>query len=346
MSDVTLFRYVHSPDLVLEFQALHLSLLVSTYQAGKLVAIRADKGQISTLLRSFEQPMGLAVSGPRLAVGTRSQVWVYRNAPDIGWQIEPQGRHDACFLPRLAYVTGDIRGHEIAWVGDELWIVNTRFSCLATLHPDFNFVPRWQPPFVTALAAEDRCHLNGLAVVDGKPKYASALGETDTAGGWRENKATGGCLIDIEQNTVIARGLCMPHSPRWHQGRLWVLDSGTGRLVTVDLADGRTQTVASLPGYTRGLTFEGRYAFIGLSKVRETSTFGGLPISERKGELKCGVWVVDIQTGQTVAFLEFEKGVEELFDVQILPGIRFPAIVGFQKETVNDTFVVPPKAVR
>src|SRR5439155_6225798 len=142
---------------------------------------------------------------------------------------------------------------------DELWVVNTRFSYLCTLDRDHSFVPRWRPPFVGALAAEDRCHLNGLALVDGRPKYATALGETDTAGGWRAGKAAGGCVIDVGGNGVVVRGLSMPHSPRWHDGRLWALESGTGRLVLADPAAGRCEAVAELPGFTRGLALVGPY---------------------------------------------------------------------------------------
>src|SRR5262249_32790478 len=151
-------------------------------------------------------------------------------------------------------VTGDIGVHEMAWAGEELWIVSTRFSSLCTLHPDYSFVPRWRPRFVTALAAEDRCHLNGLVVVEGKPRYVTALGETDVKDGWRKGKASGGCLIDVASNEVIVRGLSMPHSPRWHDGRLWVLESGTGRLLLVDQSTGNLQAVTEVPGFARGLT--------------------------------------------------------------------------------------------
>src|SRR5262249_52310919 len=160
---------------------------------------------------------------------------------------------------------------EVAWAGEELWLVNTRFSCLCTLDPGYSFVPRWRPPFVTALAAEDRCHLNGLALADGRPKYVTALGESDTADGWRPNKARGGVLLDVPSGAFVARGLSMPHSPRWHDGKLWVLESGTGRLLHVTVVSGQTEPVAELPGFTRGLALAGRYAFIGLSKIRETS---------------------------------------------------------------------------
>ena len=220
--------------------------------------------------------------------------------------------HDACYLPRACHVTGDIRCHEIAWAGNELWLVNTRFSCLCTLDPDYSFVPRWQPHFVTALAAEDRCHLNGLVMENDRPRYVTALGETDTQGGWRANKANGGCLIDVPSGEIVTRGLSMPHSPRLHEGRLWVLESGTGRLLVVEASTGRCDTVAEVPGFGRGLAFAGKYALIGLSKIRETSTFGGLPIAGRLSELKCGVAVVDLRSGQVVGMLDFHTAVEDL----------------------------------
>src|SRR5438270_6672777 len=285
------FHYTQTDSFVALLHQLGASLLVSTYQANKLLAVRAAGGGLSTLVRTFDRPMGLAADARRLAVGTRDRVWLLRNAPDLAPRVVPAGRHDAYFLPRSCHVTGDIGVHELAWADDELWAVNTRFSCLCTLHPDYSFVPRWRPPFLTALAAEDRCHLNGLALVDGTPKYVTALGETDTAGGWRANKPQGGCLLDIESNEVMIRGLCMPHSPRWHDGRLWLLESGTGRLLLVDANTGRQETIAELPGYARGLALSGAYAFVGLSKIRASSDMDGVPLAQQRPALKCGVAV-------------------------------------------------------
>jgi uncharacterized protein (TIGR03032 family) len=335
------FRYTQTDSFVEVLHRLEASLLVSTYQANKLLAVRAGGGSLSTLVRSFERPMGLAIDGRRFALGTRNQVWILRNAPDIAPRIEPAGQHDACFLPRSSHVTGDIGVHELAWVGEELWIVNTRFSCLSTLQPDYSFVPRWRPPFVTALAAEDRCHLNGLAIVEGRPGYVTALGESDTANGWRADKPRGGCLMEVSSGEVISRGLSMPHSPRWHDGRLWLLESGTGHLVLVDPTTGRRQPVAELPGFARGLALAGPYAFVGLSKIRPSSAMDGVPLAERREQLKCGVAVVDLRSGLVVAMLEFQTAVEEIFDVQLLHGLRFPEVIGFRQETIQHTFVVP-----
>jgi len=322
-------RYEYSRNFPHLLTHLGVSLVVSTYQAGKLVAIGVDEhGALALSFHNFERAMGVAVRPDRLAVGTLAQVWFLRSAPDIAPRLPHAGRHDACFLARSSHFTGDIHVHEMAWAGDELWLVNTLFSCLCTLDEKHSFVPRWKPPFLSALAAEDRCHLNGLAMADGRPAYVTALAETDTPQGWRPNKATSGCLIDVPAGRTVARGFAMPHSPRVHQGRVYLLDSGTGRLVTVDPATGEVRAVAEQPGYARGLALHGSHAFVGLSKIRETSTFGGMPIAQRRESLRCGVGVVDLAKGQNVAHLEFQAGIDEIFDVQVLPGVRLPAISG------------------
>jgi uncharacterized protein (TIGR03032 family) len=321
-------RHEYTRSLPPLLSQLGVSLLVSTYQAGKVVAVGVAQGELTLSYHNFERAMGLAVKPDCLAVGARAQVWFLKTAPDIAPRVEPAGRHDACFLTRTAHFTGEIQAHELAWAGDELWIVNTAFSCLCTLDGRHSFVPRWRPPFITALAAEDRCHLNGAAMVDGVPKYVTAMAETDTPAGWRPTKVKSGCLIDVASGQTVARGFAMPHSPRVHGGRVWMLHSGAGQLVLVDPASGKVQTVTELPGYTRGLALYDRFAFVGLSKIRETSTFGGMPIADRQPELKCGVGVVDLTTGRLVAHLEFVTGVEEIFDVQVLPGARCPVVSG------------------
>jgi uncharacterized protein (TIGR03032 family) len=338
------FRSVATTSFPALLKGLGCSLLVSTYQSGRVVLVRADGESLNTHFRSFASPMGLAL-GPRyLAIGTARHVWEYRNVPAAAGRLEPAGRHDACFLPRAARVTGDIRGHEMAFAGDELWIVNTRFSCLCGLDRDHSFVPRWRPPFVSALAPEDRCHLNGLAVVEGQVRYVTALGRSDSPAGWRETKAGGGVLLDVPSGEAVSDGLSMPHSPRWHDGRLWVLESGKGEMGVVDLPTGKVEPVAQLPGFTRGLAFSGRYAFVGLSQVRE-SVFGGIPLGARLKERVCGVWAVDLQTGATVAFLRFEDAVQEIFEVALLPGLRFPELAEPEDELIAGTYVLPQEAL-
>jgi uncharacterized protein (TIGR03032 family) len=275
-------------------------------------------------------------------------VWEFRNVPAVAAKLDPPGKHDACYLPRAAHVTGDIQIHEMAYVDENLWFVNTRFSCLATHDPDHSFAPVWRPRFISQLTPDDRCHLNGLGLKDGLPKWATALAATDSGGGWRENKKSGGVLIDIESQEIIVRGLSMPHSPRWHAGRLWLLESGTGSLGYVDLNSGRYESIVRLDGFTRGLEMVGNLAFIGLSQVRETAVFSGIQITERLQETErtCGVWVVDIERGQIVAFLKFEEAVQEVFAVALLPGIRFPDLINDNPELVGSSFVLPDDALR
>jgi uncharacterized protein (TIGR03032 family) len=338
---------VHTTSLPALLEQIGASLLITTYQAGKLIAVRADEGRANTHFRGFNTPMGLALEGNRLALCALYEVWELQNMPAVARTLEPPGRHDGCYVPRSRHFTGRIAAHEMAYAGGELWIVNTRFSCLCTLDRDNSFVPRWRPPFVTALAAEDRCHLNGLAVVDGQPRYVTALGATDTAGGWRPTKATGGVLMEVPSGRVVVGGLSMPHSPRWYDGRLWFLESGAGTLAVADPQTGRVDVIAQLPGFTRGLDFWGPLAFIGLSQVRETAVFSGIPITERLPveERACGMWVVNTRTGQTVAFLQFKAGVQEVFAVQVLLGVRFPEILTEDEARAGDAFMLPADAV-
>ncbi len=337
------YRSVSSGNLPAILDELGATLLASTYQTGKLVAVRSLGDGLNTHFRPLESPMGIAYRDGRLAVGTRSQVWEYQNLPQLTPQLSPPDRHDACFVPRKVSYTGDIRIHDVAWAGGELWMVATRFSCLATLDGEHSFVPRWRPPFISAIAAEDRCHLNGMAVVDDRVRYVTALGVSDQPQGWRESKADGGVVLDVDSGEVVVSGLSMPHSPRWHRDQLWLLESGEGSLVKVDVDTGDVETIAQLPGFTRGLAFAGSLAFIGLSEVREANTFGGLPLTARLEDRQCGIWVVDIDTGDTVAYLRFEDVVEEIFDVTLLP-MRFPEIAEHGSDLVTSAFVVPPQA--
>ncbi len=324
---------------------LGISLVVSTYQAGKVILVRVQDGKINTHFRTFQKPMGIAVNGQRLTIGGQNTVWYLRNMPAVAAKLPPAGSHDACYLPRAIHVTGDIDIHELAWGSDDLWIVNTKFCTLCTLDPDHSFSPRWRPHFVSALTPEDRCHLNGLAMVDGQPKYVTALGETDTAGGWRANKRDGGILMDVTTNEVVQRGLSMPHSPRVRGGRIWFLESGIGGIGWLDPASGTRETVARLPGFTRGLDFAANLAFVGLSQVRETATFGGIPLVETLNERTCGVWVVDLRTGQVIGFLRFESGVHEIFAVQVVLA-RQPEILPWGDERIKTSYVVPDAALR
>ena len=323
------------------------SLVISTYKSGKLITARVDGSSINTDFQSMNKPMGIASAGSRLAVGTRDSIVTYSNQPGLANKIKSLHTATTVFTPRAEVITGDISIHEMGFGESEedrrLYFVNTSFSCLCVVDVDYSWVPIWTPKWITAYSPEDRCHLNGLAMVDGKPKYVTALAESDEPHGWREHKGTSGVLIDITDDKVITSGLAMPHSPRWYQDQLWVLESGKGTLSTVNIETGEVSQVAVLPGFTRGLAFIGKYALVGLSQVRE-SVFQSLPITETKQERNCGVWVVDTETGEIVAFLRFEGEVQEIFDVAVLYDSSWPEFLG-RGEATENSFVLPEDVV-
>ena len=348
LEDPAPLRAVHTTNFPAMLRELGASLLVTTYQAGKLVIVRDEGDHLNTHFRAFQAPMGMALSGNRLALGTKIQVWEFVDVPAVAARLDPPGRHDACFLPRSSHVTGNIQIHEMAWgAGGELWAVNTRFSCLCTLEDSASFAPQWRPPFVSALEPTDRCHLNGLGMVEGQPRYVTALGETDEPMGWRANKAKGGILMDVASGKVITRGLSMPHSPRWYSGRLWVCESGAGTFGFIDPNTRKYEPIAEVPGFTRGVDFAGNLAFVGLSQVRESAVFSGIAITERltAEERTCGLCVIDLTTRQVVALLRFETAVQEVFAVTVLPGRRYPDMINDDTQLLENSFVVPDAAL-
>jgi uncharacterized protein (TIGR03032 family) len=331
------------PDLL---RQLGGCLILSTYQAGKLVILRPDGNTINTHFRHFARPMGMAADQQRLMLGTNLDIVEFRNMPDVARRMHDPPAHDAVYMLRRVHLTGHIDIHEMAWDADgTIWFINTLFSCLCTLDGKSSFVPRWRPKFVSHYAPEDRCHLNGLAMRNGIPRYVTALGETNAHEGWRANKRNGGLLIDITTNRVITRGLSMPHSPRWYDNRLWVLESGRGALCTIDPKTGAKIDVARVPGFCRGIDFIGPIAFIGLSQLRGTTPFTDIPITDDNAERLSGVWAVHIQTGQTIAFLKFTGGVQEIFAVQAVPGVLFPEIIQ-DGELLLNSYALPDKALK
>ena len=341
------FSSVFTSNFPTALKQLGVTLLVTTYQAGKLIVVREQQGKLNTHFKLFSKPMGLAGDINKFAIGTFNRVEEFRNMPAAARNLPGDLAHDGVYVPRQQHITGDIDIHEMAFDSkDQLWFINTRFSCLCVRDFDHSFVPKWRPPHITGYAPEDRCHLNGLAMRNGKPRYVTMLGKTNERGGWRENKRNGGLLMDIADNRIICEGLSMPHSPRWYRDTLWVLESGEGSLVKVDLKSGKLTTVCTLPGFTRGLDFYGDYAFIGLSQVRESAIFSGLPLTERDEPRYCGVWVVNISNGETVAFLRFEGSVQEIFAVQALPGLRHPEVLDADDPLVNSCYALPDDALK
>lgn len=346
-SSGTPFQSSHTLSMAKILSSAKASLVISTYKTGQVILVRAEKDEpkLNTSFKRFHRPMGVAAKGSRLSVGTSDSIINYTHQPGLKSHVDPTNKPDRIYALRSMTHTGDISIHEMDFdsAGD-LWFVNTKFSCLSKQQLNYSFSCEWKPVWITELAAEDRCHLNGLAMVEGKPKYVTTLSQTNTPAGWREHKGSSGTLIDIETNRVIASNLSMPHSPRWYQKRLWLLESGKGSLATVDIESGSVETVIELPGFTRGLAFLGPYAFVGLSQVRET-IFKELPLTNTNNERNCGVWAIDLRTRKIAGFIKFEGAIQELFDVQLLPNTTWPMFLEGKKETAN-SFVLDSETLK
>ncbi len=323
-----------------------ISLAFTTYQTGKLflVGLQPSDGQspvrdhrLSIFERTFNRVMGLYATGQSLYLSSLFQLWRFENALGSG-QVY-QG-YDRLYVPQVGYTTGDLDVHDIALdASDRIIFVNTLFGCLATVSDTHSFVPLWQPPFLSKLAAEDRCHLNGLAMHEGQPRYVTTISQSDVADGWRDRRHSGGCVVDVHENQVIVTGLSMPHSPRCYQGKLWLLNSGTGYLGTVDVQKGLFEPMTFCPGYLRGLAFWEEYAIVGISRPRHNKTFSGLALDEnlksKDAEARSGLLVIHLKTGDIVHWLRVEGVVEELYDVAVLPGVRRPMAIGLMTDEIR-----------
>ena len=316
------------------------SLSFTTYQAGKLflVGLKPD-GALSAFERTFQRCLGLWSDGQTMWLSSLYQLWRLENVLTTG---QDDNGYDRLYVPQVGYTTGDVDVHDVSVDADgRVVFVNTLFGCLATVSDRYSFEPLWRPPFLSKLSAEDRCHLNGLAMEEGRPRYVTACSQSDVVDGWRDHRAGGGCVIDVPSGEVICEGLSMPHSPRLYRDKLWLLDSGTGFLGYVDRASGKFEQVVFCPGYARGLAFAGDYAVVGLSKCRQERTFSGLPLDDqlnkRKGEAKCGLYIIDLRSGDIEHWMQLEGVVEELYDVVVLPGAARPKALGFKTNEISTT---------
>ena len=333
------------PELLTKAKA---SLVFTAYNSGLVGTVRADGNSIDTGYLQLAKPMGLAVADSRLAISTLDSVNSYQMHNQLAKKIFSDLDPDVLYVPQSRVHTGALAIHDMAFGTANgyqgLWFINSAFSCLSVMHNDYSFVPKWRPKWISGLAYENRCHLNGLAMVDGAPKYVTSLSQSDEPRGWREHKGTSGVIVDVTTDRVVASGLSMPHSPRWHKNKLFFLESGKGSLARVDHRSGEVTTIATLPGFTRGLAFIGDYALVGLSQVRE-SVFKDLPVTATKQERNCGIWVVDTRSGNTVATLKFDGVIQELFDIAVVENSRWPIFIDRVPET-STAFVLPNAALK
>jgi uncharacterized protein (TIGR03032 family) len=330
---------VCSPYFLEFLQANAISIGLTTYQTNRLFlfGLKTDQS-LSVFERLFDRPMGLYTESDRLFLATRSQIWQFCN---VLAENETERGYDRLFIPRIGYTTGELDIHDVNLDDNQHPLfVNTLYSCLATVSDRFSFDVVWKPPFISALVPEDRCHLNGMAVEKGQPLYVTAISGSDTASGWRASKKNSGLLIHVASNEIVSANLSMPHSPRLYGNKLWLLNAGSGAFGYIDLKSGHFETVLVCPGYLRGLSFFQGFAVVALSMPRYKNEFSGLPLeavlNARGSKPFCGAMVIDLERGTVAHWLQFKGGrVTELYDIQILPGVRCPSLLGFKNNQID-----------
>ncbi len=317
----------------------NMSLAISSYQTGRVYLVGSDKqGRVSFFERLFERAMGIVGNAQRIYLGSLYQLWRFENVLRSNEIIH--GQFDKCYVPRNAQTIGDLDIHELGIrKNGKVVFINTKYSCVAELSQTHSFKAIWKPDFISKLAPEDRCHLNGLAMVDGAPKYVTAVCKSDGVDGWRDRRSEGGVVIDMDTNEIVCEGLSMPHSPRWANGKLWLLNAGTGQLGWVDFATKSFVPLTFLPGFARGLSITGNTAAVGLSKPRN-QRFEGLQLdaelTKRDIEPWCGVQIVSLTNGDVLQWIRFEGDISEIFDLCFLPNVRNPMVVGLRTPEIRD----------
>ena len=330
------------PELLMQ---LGCTISISTYQAGKLILLSAkDENSLVQLPRHFDKLMGIAhdVDNDKLALACKDEVIVFSNSTELAkYYPKSPNKYDALYMPRLTYHTGPLDIHDLSYGKDgELYAVNTLFSNIVKIDANYNFTPYWTPPFIDKLVSEDRCHLNGMAFVNGKPKYATAFNKGNTMQSWRENITKSGILIDIETNEIILEDLAMPHSPRVFGNDLYVLLSATGELIKVDTEQGKYEVVVKVDGFVRGMSLHQDYLFIGLSKLRQnSSTFGKLEFAKNANQ--AGVLIVHLPTKSITGKISYLSSLDEIYDVHVLPNTVRPNILNTRTPDHNMGIMTP-----
>ena len=328
-----------------------LSIAFTSYQFGELIlAGVAPTGEVLFTRQQLGRTAGLHVKGGRLHLAGAHHLWRIENALRPG-EIS-HGTHDAVFVPRASYIIGDIDMHEIGILPDgKPLIVNTKYNCLCTPDPVQSFRPTWMPPYVSELVGEDRCHLNGLGMDKGRPRYVTMLSDDDTLEGWRK-RPRAGVLMEVETQRVVTGEVSMPHSPRVQKDGIYLLESGRGMIVRIDPKTGKSEDLAFCPGFLRGFAIVGDHALVTVSKPTKAD-YRPLAIQdelEARGlEPWCGVLVVDLTTGDTIEWIRIEGTTNQLFDVIALPGIACPLMLGPEDLRTAISFdrnALPPRRKR
>jgi len=335
------FSCSYSDNIPGLLRGLKISLAVTSYQSQRLFLVRSDGESIDINFKRFRRPMGLASTENEIVLGTFDKITKFIRNDSVIAELEDKEKVDACFTPNASHTTGMINIHDIAYGDEGLWVVNSAFSCLATIEPDFSFVPKWKPGFITELVPEDRCHVNGMAMKDGKPKYVTTFNKLNESGVWKKEKKAEGTLIDIDTNEILLDNLAMPHSPRFHNGKIYLCESGLGTVYSLDPDTKEKKTVAKLQGFTRGMDFYGPLMFVGVSKVRVSDINNPIPVSMQFEETYSGVWIINLEDNSIVGNISFEGDVDQIYDISVLYNMTYPELIEPGHNFVKKIFNFP-----
>lgn len=318
-----------------------ISVLISTYQAGKVMIVSGFEGKLTQIAKSFKRPMGIAIQDGQLAVACMNEVRVFKSAPKLAGNFPQRPNfYDTMYMPRGTYYSGTTDVHDLMFGNGKLWAVNTLFSCICNIDHQNSFTPWWKPWFIDELTPEDRCHLNGMDLIDGEPAIVSALGMYNQKEGWRKSLVDGGVILDVTNNKVLVEGLGMPHSPRLFGKDLYFLQSALGVLTIYNLENGTVRNI-DLPGFARGMTEYNGLLFVGLSKIRTSSkTFAQLPVKDKSTH--AGMVVIDMNSGFVIGEMRYENLIDEIYDVQVLPNYIRPGIINPEDEVHNLAIAAEP----
>ncbi|MCF6442703.1 TIGR03032 family protein [Pseudoalteromonas luteoviolacea] len=354
------FASEYSENFPKILQALGVSLVVSSYQSHAVMLLRSCGTALNCSVKKFVRPMGVCVSEDRLLVSTVNRIVNFKassmsrksvlsgevdNIDSLASKLRDEQRDtdafkalrteqisaikqcDVLFTERSSLTTGTLNTHDIAWGDDGLWVVNSSFSCLATLSSESGFTPRWKPHFISELKPQDRCHLNGMAMLDGQPRYVTTFNTQDYQDSWRTE--LNGTLMDVEKNEILISGLSMPHSPRCHDGKVYLCNSGEGEILCYDPKTCEKSVLCTLPGFTRGLTFYGDLMLVATSHVRSSTVVNDIPLTKAhtQKDTVCGIWIINKQNGEILSKLQFKGDVSQLYDLCIIPNSTFPEMI-------------------
>ena len=339
------FSCQFSPNVPELLKKLNCSIAISTYQAGKLVFISAkDEDSLTQLPRNFQKVMGIAedYKNQKLALACKDEIIIFKNSKELAlYYPKAPNKYDALYMPRATFHTGALDIHDLSFgENEELFAVNTLFSSIVKIDTNYNFTPYWSPPQIDKITGEDRCHLNGMAMKNGMPKYATAFNDGNTPQSWRDKITESGVIYDIENNKMIAKDLAMPHTPRIYNNELYVLLSATGELVKINKENGTYDVVVKIGGFVRGMSLHKDYLFIGQSKLRKnSSTFGKLPFA--KDANQAGIVIVHLPTKSITGKITYLTSLDEIYDIHILADKIRPNILNTLTEDYKEGLSIP-----